>query len=55
MTPAKSRLAAVSLALTFASPSHADTFALFVADPSEWALFLSGLGLIGLMLGRGGW
>ncbi|MBK8120903.1 MAG: hypothetical protein IPK39_18320 [Sulfuritalea sp.] len=42
------------LALSFAGASHAETFGLLVAEPGEWALFLSGIGLIGLMLARSG-
>ncbi len=54
MTLLKSRLTAFLLALTFAGASHAATLDLFVAEPGEWALFLSGIGLIGLMLARSG-
>lgn len=54
MTLLKSGLTVFLLALSFTGPSHAETFGFFVAEPGEWALLLSGLGLIGLMLARSG-
>ncbi|MBK7768235.1 MAG: hypothetical protein IPI44_20635 [Sulfuritalea sp.] len=54
MTLLKSSLTVFLLALSFAGASHAETFGLLVAEPGEWALFLSGIGLIGLMLARSG-
>lgn len=54
MTLLESRLVVFLLALTFAGGGHAETFDLFVAEPGDWALFLSGIGLIGLMVGRSG-
>ena len=52
MTLLKSSLTVFLLALSFAGASHAETFGLLVAEPGEWALMLSGFGLIALMVRR---
>lgn len=54
MTRLKSSLTVFLLPFSFAGASHAETFGFFVAEPGEWALFISVLGLIGLMLARNG-